>query len=67
MTGMQVYPSVLLKRGDAVESPNWGNDIWYVVDVVDGVPLLCDGTHVFSPSWGFYVKTDSWLFKPIID
>ena len=64
---MRVYPSVLLQVGDLVESPNGRKHMRYVTDIVEGVPLLCDGTHVFSPRWGFYFKKEYGAFVPVVD
>jgi len=63
---MRVYPSILLQKGDLVESPN-EKMLWYVADIIDWIPMLCDGTHIFCPRWGFYFQTDYWSFIPIVD
>ena len=62
---MNVYPSILLRKGDTVKIPN-GNNVWYVADVIEWTPMLCDGTHIFCPRWGFYVKKDG-VYIPILD
>lgn len=64
---MRVYPSILLQVGDLVESPNGGNTLRYVADVLEGVPILSDGVHISSPAWGFYVKKEYGTFVPIVD
>lgn len=63
---MRVYPSILLQVGDLVESPS-GNGMWYVRDIIEWIPMLCDGTHVFCPRWGFYIRRDYWSFVPLVD
>ena len=63
---MNVYPSILLQVGDLVESPN-GNFMWYVADVIEWIPMLCDGTNMFCPRWGFYFKREYGAFVPILD
>lgn len=63
---MRVYPSILLQKGDLVESPN-EQMLWYVADIIDWIPMLCDGTHIFCPRWGFYFQKDYWSFIPIMD
>lgn len=63
---MHVYPSILLQIGDLVESPS-GNGMWYVTDIVEWIPMLCDGTNIFCPRWGFYFRQDYWAFVPILE
>ena len=64
---MRVYPSILLRKGDVVQKP-WGwDEKWTVVDMVEWKLILNDGTHNFSPPWGFYLKQNDGCFIPLVD
>lgn len=64
---MRVYPSILLRKGDVVQKP-WGREEKRtVVDMVEWKLLLSDGTHIFSPPWGFYLKKNDGCFTPLVD
>ena len=62
-----VYPHILLKKGDIIRIP-WNVDTYAKVECLLEWKLICSvGCNVFHLPAGFFFEWDDEIFEPIFD